>query len=630
MPISDSPQVGKQHAVPQNVMDVEFKLIGDLTMRQFAYLLVCGILAYVSYSTIIGIFKWPFTIVFTLLGIALAFIPIQDRGMDEWVINFTTAMFMPTQRIWRKEPMLPQAFVYQNIDVVKQELITLAPTSSRRKLEKYLEYGIDDEERDPLDIPEAEYIAKVRQAFSTPSAMQPAPSGVAVAVDEPPEEVLVEEAPKEPSPKKPESTKEDKEPSKETPKEPVKSQDQKVKPHEKSGVAPTKETSHKKPQDQKAGVPEKSKEESRKPVSQKKDQPNKGDAFTAAKKAAAPTPTPAPKPKKRKLPEQKKEIKFPSESAAKPAPMDLITPDRHAGRRFTQLLPSEGDIVLPIRGERILKTTAEQKIEEDIKEKADKLQMLLSQIRKDGPGTPALPGQSDTGAKKLPTQVTPAKPVSAPPSADTPKAAPTPKKEPPAADSPERKKLATETKIAVDKLKRENEKLTAEIQKLRTDISSSKKQSIETSGKEKLLHELEAQQNRAESDYAALHKQISELQNKLRQKSSVSPTDSSQGIKEYKVSSKTLTQKPNVVTGMLKDPSGNVLEGVLLIVKDHKGDPVRAFKTNTLGEFILTTPLENGMYTLEVSSVNEIPYSFDIISIEAKGEPIPPVEILGS
>ena len=31
------PQSNKQHAVPQNVMSVDFKLIGDLTMRQFAF-----------------------------------------------------------------------------------------------------------------------------------------------------------------------------------------------------------------------------------------------------------------------------------------------------------------------------------------------------------------------------------------------------------------------------------------------------------------------------------------------------------------------------------------------------------------------------------------------------------------
>ncbi|KKU57584.1 MAG: hypothetical protein UX79_C0008G0018, partial [candidate division WWE3 bacterium GW2011_GWB1_47_11] len=35
MPIKDELKINKQHAVPQNIMDVEFRIIGDLTMRQF-------------------------------------------------------------------------------------------------------------------------------------------------------------------------------------------------------------------------------------------------------------------------------------------------------------------------------------------------------------------------------------------------------------------------------------------------------------------------------------------------------------------------------------------------------------------------------------------------------------------
>ena len=101
MPIKDMPLSNKQHAVPQNIMDVEFKLIGDLTMRQFAYLFVFGAIAWGAFLFLQGIFKWPAVIVSTLLGLGLAFVPVEDRGLDQWIINFFKAVYSPTQKVWR-------------------------------------------------------------------------------------------------------------------------------------------------------------------------------------------------------------------------------------------------------------------------------------------------------------------------------------------------------------------------------------------------------------------------------------------------------------------------------------------------------------------------------------------------
>ena len=97
--------------------------------------------------------------------------------MDEWVVNFFKSVYSPTQMIWQKAPVLPSAFTYESLDVVRQELITLAPTSSRRKLEEYLNYKGVQQEVDLLDIPESEYILKVRNAFagsaSAPVSLRP-------------------------------------------------------------------------------------------------------------------------------------------------------------------------------------------------------------------------------------------------------------------------------------------------------------------------------------------------------------------------------------------------------------------------------------------------------------------------
>lgn len=160
-------QTNRQHAVPQNVLDVEFKIIGDLTMRQFFYIMLNGLFAYVCFLAIPNpIVKWVGIIGFFMFGTALAFMPLQERGLDEWIVNFFKAVYKSNQYVWKKDPILPSAFTYENIHVVKQEMITLAPTTSRRKLEKYLESYGATKQIDPLDIDVNKYVQKINQAYA--------------------------------------------------------------------------------------------------------------------------------------------------------------------------------------------------------------------------------------------------------------------------------------------------------------------------------------------------------------------------------------------------------------------------------------------------------------------------------
>jgi hypothetical protein len=81
---------------------------------------------------------------------------------------------------------------------------------------------------------------------------------------------------------------------------------------------------------------------------------------------------------------------------------------------------------------------------------------------------------------------------------------------------------------------------------------------------------------------------------------------------------------PNVINGIVKDQRGLLLSTVVIIVKDKNGNPVRAFKTNKIGQFALSTPLPNGTYTLELEKEG---YNFDIIEVEVNGEIMRPIEI---
>ncbi len=85
-----------------------------------------------------------------------------------------------------------------------------------------------------------------------------------------------------------------------------------------------------------------------------------------------------------------------------------------------------------------------------------------------------------------------------------------------------------------------------------------------------------------------------------------------------------LTTFPNVINGIIKDSSGAYLEGVIAVIHDKEGLPVRALKTNKLGQFTGSTPLPNGIYTLELEKEN---YNFDVLQIELTDKILPPLLI---
>ncbi len=85
-----------------------------------------------------------------------------------------------------------------------------------------------------------------------------------------------------------------------------------------------------------------------------------------------------------------------------------------------------------------------------------------------------------------------------------------------------------------------------------------------------------------------------------------------------------LTTFPNVINGIVKDNQNNYMEGAVAVIYDKEGLPVRALKTNKLGQFTGSTPLPNGTYTLELEKDG---FSFDVLQIELNGEVLPPLLI---
>lgn len=141
MAVRDHLQTTKsKHPIPQNVMDVEFKIVGDMTFKQFFYLCVGALLAWIISSVAQeGYWKYILLFIDVVFFIALAFIPIQQRGLDIWIVNFIKAMLSPTQRVWIKSEFTPK-YLSDDFDaILESEFVDLKPKKSTRKLDEYLQ-----------------------------------------------------------------------------------------------------------------------------------------------------------------------------------------------------------------------------------------------------------------------------------------------------------------------------------------------------------------------------------------------------------------------------------------------------------------------------------------------------------
>lgn len=97
----------QQHPVPQDITGFQFKLVGDMTLKQFGELAFGAVTAYVIYaSSWYPLFKWPLAFLVGFLGIALAFIPIEERPLDVWIVNFFRAIYRPTYYVWKKSSLI--------------------------------------------------------------------------------------------------------------------------------------------------------------------------------------------------------------------------------------------------------------------------------------------------------------------------------------------------------------------------------------------------------------------------------------------------------------------------------------------------------------------------------------------
>jgi hypothetical protein len=93
----------EQHPIPQQISSYEFKLVGDMTLKQFIKA-AAGILLAVLINTtkIVVIIKWPLMAVSAGAGLLLAFVPFEDRPLETWALAFLKSIYSPTIYLYKK------------------------------------------------------------------------------------------------------------------------------------------------------------------------------------------------------------------------------------------------------------------------------------------------------------------------------------------------------------------------------------------------------------------------------------------------------------------------------------------------------------------------------------------------
>lgn len=157
----------REHPIPQDITNYRFHLIGSMTLKQFAEAVIGVIVALIFYSTNLPtIFKWFFIIISVGSGFAVAFVPIEQRPLDHWIITFLKKLYAPNKFYWRREPQVPPVFNYKpRNDLTQQEPeVDLTPVR-RERIKEFLQSINNPVTKDAWELNHDQQVNQIIQAF---------------------------------------------------------------------------------------------------------------------------------------------------------------------------------------------------------------------------------------------------------------------------------------------------------------------------------------------------------------------------------------------------------------------------------------------------------------------------------
>lgn len=159
----------REHPIPQDVTGYKFHIVGNMTLKQFAEIAAGVIVAVILYNLNLVFFvKWPLIILAVSFGGALAFLPIEERPLDHWVITFFKRLYSPTKFYWKKKNEVPFAFTHKKLEEAPdapEVEIDLTPARRKRIQEYFHSIQNPQEIIEPWEETEKMRVSSVLQAF---------------------------------------------------------------------------------------------------------------------------------------------------------------------------------------------------------------------------------------------------------------------------------------------------------------------------------------------------------------------------------------------------------------------------------------------------------------------------------
>jgi hypothetical protein len=112
-----------QFVAPQFI-DVEDRIIGPITTRQFIMAIVWGVILFLSYKIFDLSLLIPIALVDTMWLVIFGFIKINGRKFGDYIGSMMEAIRRPKVRVWSKQVMMSQLKEKEeDIDSVKTDFV---------------------------------------------------------------------------------------------------------------------------------------------------------------------------------------------------------------------------------------------------------------------------------------------------------------------------------------------------------------------------------------------------------------------------------------------------------------------------------------------------------------------------
>jgi len=173
----------ESHPIPQQISSYQFRLVGDMTLKQFFQIGGGALISLLIYSTgLHPLIKWPLILISFGLGAAMAFLPFEERPLSKWILSFFRSVYSPTVFVWQQAKV--QEIYFQEEAPVPKESGVIAP-HGEVALDDYLKSRPEEKEGffNKFEGAEKSLLDKFTGLFALPTRPQQ------TKADEPKEEV---------------------------------------------------------------------------------------------------------------------------------------------------------------------------------------------------------------------------------------------------------------------------------------------------------------------------------------------------------------------------------------------------------------------------------------------------------